>query len=272
MKQSNSVKPQPPMDHVSRTLYIPLYGKAWVSRRGLLLRDEKAEEIWAAEGFPLKGKAGSKWLAYTMGMRSTVFDQWTRQQMAQLPDAVVLHVGCGMDSRCLRLEQQERLWFDVDFPEVIAERKRYFTETETCRMLGADIREETWLERIPGGQPAIIVMEGVSMYLQPEALNELLKRWKAYFGEIRILMDVYTVFGAKASKYKNPINEVGVTKVFGVDDPGEPARGTGIRFVQEHTMTPDWLIQHLPKGEQGFFRHMFAGRMAKKIYRLYEYR
>lgn len=29
----------------------------------------------------------------------------------------------------------------------------------------------------------------------------------------------YTEFAAKASKYKNPINEVGVSKVYGLDQP-----------------------------------------------------
>ena len=62
------------MDNVNKTLYIPLYGKAFVSKRGLFLKDKKAEEIWAAEAFPLKGKAKSKWLAYYMGIRSAVFD------------------------------------------------------------------------------------------------------------------------------------------------------------------------------------------------------
>ena len=38
------------MDSVNRTLYIPLFGKAYVSRRGLFLSDRKAEEIWDAEG------------------------------------------------------------------------------------------------------------------------------------------------------------------------------------------------------------------------------
>ena len=56
------------MDSVSKTLYIPLYGKAYVSKRGLFLNDAKAEEIWAKEGFPLKGKSASQWLAYYMGI------------------------------------------------------------------------------------------------------------------------------------------------------------------------------------------------------------
>ena len=73
------------MDGVNRTLYIPLYGKASVSRRGILLHDPKAEEIWAEAGFPLKGKAKSKWLTYYMGMREAVFDQWLAAQMEELP-------------------------------------------------------------------------------------------------------------------------------------------------------------------------------------------
>ena len=110
------------------------------------------------------------------------------------------------------------------------------------------------------------------MYLQRQELAGFFRDLAGHFRQIQLAMDVYTVFGAKATKYKNPINEVGVTTVFGFDDPRDLEQGTGIRFVQEHDMTPDRLIQKLPKGEQGFFRRLFGGKMAKKIYRLYEYR
>ena len=75
------------MDGVNKTLYIPLYGKAAVSRQGILLRDPKAEEIWSKAGFPLKGKAKSKWLTYYMGMRAAVFDRWLAAKMAEMPGA-----------------------------------------------------------------------------------------------------------------------------------------------------------------------------------------
>ena len=65
------------MENVNKTLYIPLFGKAYVSEKGILLKDPKAEEIWAAEGVPLKGKSKSKWLAYYMAMRASVMDRWT---------------------------------------------------------------------------------------------------------------------------------------------------------------------------------------------------
>lgn len=98
------------MDAVNRTLYIPLYGKAAVSRRGILLHDPDAERIWAEEGFALHGKAKSKWLAYSMGMRAAVFDDWTRGRMAQDEDALVLHIGCGLDSRCNRVAGADCGW------------------------------------------------------------------------------------------------------------------------------------------------------------------
>ena len=111
------------MNSVNKTLYIPLYGKSYVSKKGLFIDDKKAEEIWEAEGFSLKGKSKSKWLAYYMGVRSAVFDEWLKQQMATAPDAVVIHIGCGMDSRIIRTGSKNHKWYDVDFLEVIKERK-----------------------------------------------------------------------------------------------------------------------------------------------------
>lgn len=90
------------MDCVNKTLYIPLCGKAYVSRKGIILSDPKAEEIWAAEGFPLKGKSKSKWLAYYMGMRAAVFDRWLKRRMEEAPDSVILHIGCGMQAASQR--------------------------------------------------------------------------------------------------------------------------------------------------------------------------
>ena len=42
------------MNGVNKTLYIPLYGKALVSNRDIILKDETAEYIWSQESFKLK--------------------------------------------------------------------------------------------------------------------------------------------------------------------------------------------------------------------------
>ena len=104
-----------------------------------------------------------------------------------------------------------------------------------------------------------------------EELKQLLKRIATRFDAVHLLMDTYTVFAAKATRYKNPINTVGVTRVYGFDSPEEVTGDTGLRFVGTHDLTPEALIAQLPRKERWFFRRMFAGKMAGKIYRLYEY-
>lgn len=255
------------MDHVNQTLYIPLYGKAYVSQKGMILSDKKAEEIWTSERFDLKRKSRSKWLAYYMGMRSAVFDRWLREKMEAMPEAVIVHLGCGMDSRICRVGTQGHFWFDIDFPDVIVERKKYYGETENYRMLPSDVRDPQWFQQIPCDRPVIIVMEGISMYLSPEELRLLIEQFKLNLKNCYLLMDVYTEMAAKASKYKNPINDVGVTRVYGLDDPGS----LNISFKCEHDMTPNDLVDQLKGMEKWIFKSVFAGKVAKNLYRLYEF-
>ena len=259
------------MNSVNKTLYIPLYGKAYVSKKGILLQDPKAEEIWEAEGFSLKGKAASKWLAYYMGMRSAVFDAWLREQMAGNREAVIVQVGCGMDSRVERVGTRGRQWFDVDFPEVIMERKRYYKEENGYHMVGGDIRNSDWLQTIPKGFPVILVMEGVSMYLTEEERKSFLASVGDHFGAVSLLMDCYTMLGARMSKYKNPIHTIGVTQVYGMENPRDPVTD-GIDFVGEWEMTPEKLIDQLSGVEKSVFQKLYGGNFSKRLYKLLEYR
>ena len=259
------------MNFVNKTLYIPLYGKSFVSHKGIILHDKKAEELWNDAAIPLKRKSKSKWLAYYMGMRSRVFDEWVKEKRADTPGAVVLHIGCGLDSRVLRIGDKSIPWYDVDFPEVIEERKKHYSESDNYRMISGDARECAFLKEIPKCENAIIVMEGVSMYLTTDELTDLLRNLREHFGKVSILIDFYTTFAAKASKYKNPINDVGVTKVYGLDDPKIIEKGTEIAFLREHDMTPDYLIDELSGMEKKIFRKLYAGKIAKKMYKLYEF-
>jgi hypothetical protein len=113
-------------------------------------------------------------------------------------------------------------------------------------------------------------MEGVSMYMQTEELQQVFANLAAYFEEVTILMDCYTTFAAKASKYKNPINDVGVTEVHGLDHPNSLEQA-GVQFVKEHEMTPENMINELKGIEKSIFNKLYAGTIAKKMYRLYEY-
>lgn len=259
------------MNSVNKTLYIPLYGKSYVSKKGLFLCDIKAEQIWSESGFELKGKSKSKWLAYYMGIRSAVFDDYLKEQLTLNKDAIVIHIGCGLDSRVLRVNDSSRMWYDVDFEDVIEERKKYYSQKSSYKMVGADIRTPDWLEAIEKNKNAIIVMEGVSMYLKNDELRTLMKLLASHFDKISFLMDSYTSLSAKLSKYKNPINDVGVTEVYGIDNP-KTVETQELLFAKEHIMTPERYIAQLHGIEKIIFKKMYAGSISKKLYKLYEYK
>ena len=206
------------MNEVNKTLYIPLYGKSEVSKKKIIINDPYAEKIWASENFKVTGKSSSKWLTYNMAMRARIFDDWVCEMLTKNPDALVLHVGCGLDSRFLRVTSKYKTWIDADFPDVIETRKKYYSENENYKMRSFNAAKPQGLDEFPDSECAIIVFEGISMYLKNDELNAFFAALSKKYKKVHVLMDVYTVFGAKASKYKNPINDVGVTTVWGIDN------------------------------------------------------
>lgn len=260
------------MNNVNKTLYIPLFGKALVSKKKIILEDKMAEKIWDAEGFALKGKSKSKWLAYYIGVRSAVFDRWLSAKMNTHKNAIVLHIGCGLDSRIIRVKNEGRAWYDIDFPEVVAERKKYYTEGEGYHTISGDARDDAWLSEIPENDEAIVVMEGISMYLKNDEVTALFQALGNKFSKIHLLMDAYTVFAAKMSKIKNPINDVGVTTVYGIDEPQALTVGTSLSYLSQREMTPDELVNELKGLEHKIFKKVYCGKMSEKLYKLYEYR
>lgn len=258
------------MNEVNKTLFIPLYGKAKVSRQGIIIQDTVAEKIWEAEGFEVRGKSKSKWLTYNMAMRAKVFDEWTERMLSQNPDALVLHVGCGLDSRAFRINVPYTNWIDGDFPDVIEIRRKYYSESGRYRMMPLDASVPGAVENLPDAGTAIVILEGISMYLRHEELNSFLKEVGNKYPSVHLLMDAYTEFGARASKYKNPVNDIGVTKVWGVDDIQALLNSTGLTCRTEHSLTPRKMADELPDFDRLVFSLLYTGSFYRKIYRLYE--
>ena len=206
-----------------------------------------------------------------MAMRARVFDDWTDLMLGQNQNALVLHIGCGLDSRYERVKQSYQNWFDCDLPDVIAIRRKYYTETQRYHMKALDASDPKQIETLPDNKAAIVILEGISMYLTHDQLHGLFKALQEKYCKLFVLMDIYTEFAAKASKYKNPVNEVGVTKLYGIDDIDSITNGLNVRFKAEHSLTPMRLVEELKSFEKVFFKLLFTGSFYGKIYRLLEF-
>ena len=153
---------------------------------------------------------------------------------------------------------------------MIALRRKYYPEGDGYRMTALDAADPAQIRALPDSGTAVAVLEGLSMYLTNRQLRDFLGALGAKYPRLHVLMDVYTVFGAKASRYKNPVNDVGVTQLYGVDDPEALLEGLPLRVKAEHSFTPPELVNELKGAERPFFKLLFTGKTYRRLYRLYE--
>jgi O-methyltransferase involved in polyketide biosynthesis len=152
---------------------------------------------------------------FLVALRARQLDLWAEEFLRRNPDAVVLHLGCGLDSRAFRLDvPSEVRWFDVDVPEVIALRRRLYTERHGYTMIGSSVTEPGWLDQIPVEGPALIVAEGLLMYLTEPEIRVLLQRLTDRFDTGELLADLLSPWGPRFSN--SPIlanfSTAGITK------------------------------------------------------------
>ena len=131
--------------------------------------------------------------------RSAHFDHWVTQFLAVHPDAVVLHLGCGLDARVYRVDPGPGVqWYDIDHPEVIALREQVYPQRERYRLIAASVTDPDWLGEIPADRPVLVIAEGLTMYLTEADGLAMLRRIVARFPSGELQFDAFNSAGIRA--------------------------------------------------------------------------
>ncbi|HEY2721480.1 MAG TPA: class I SAM-dependent methyltransferase [Chitinophagaceae bacterium] len=184
------------------TLFITLYAKAMDNRsKRSILHDQAADDLVQKVRNNL-----SKYRGFgnsVVVVRARQFDEWINEFITRYENAVVVYLGCGLDTRIVRINPPSSVdWFDIDYPEVIELRKTFYTEREGYRMIGSSILETSWLNKIPNVRPTLIIAEGVFEYLGQDEVKTLLTRITGHFTRGQVLFDVMNSFAIKSGRQK----------------------------------------------------------------------
>ena len=259
------------MTNESKTLFIPLYGKAMMSRRGFF-PDKTAEHIVDTCGHDFGDVDKSEKLAIYMAIRAMQYDGLCEQFMEKHPDCIVIQLGCGLDSRCERVRRTPKMWYDLDFPDVIGIRRGYFPENEHYRLIASSVTELSWLDGIEhNGESVLVIAEGLTMYLAKDEMVELINSLGAKFGKATFLFDAYSNAAAKLSKFKNPINAMDAEIAFSMSDPSLlEKRCENAKCVLNNDIILPKYIEQLSGAWKTRFK--FMGRFGSSFYRIYGYK
>jgi O-methyltransferase involved in polyketide biosynthesis len=175
-------------------------------------------------------------LRFIVVIRTMILDWWVRQFLAEHPDGTVVELGTGLNTRFERTDNGSVHWIDLDLPDTIELRRRFFADTDRRRMLAASLLDEDWLpevEALPG--PYFFVSDGVLTYLREEDVTAVLARIAARFPGSRLAFDTYS---EATMKYEHRMAaKRGIARwQWACDDPRTLER-LGLRLTESATVT-----------------------------------
>jgi O-methyltransferase involved in polyketide biosynthesis len=134
-------------------------------------------------------------LVIHIAIRAKKYDEYVRGFLSRYPDGVVVNIGCGLDSRFLRIDNGRVVFYDLDLPEIIAIKKEFFTGNERYHLVASSVLDYGWM--VPVRQhkgPFLFMAEGVFMYLDGEDVRSLVLEIKKNFPGSELVCEVENSF------------------------------------------------------------------------------
>lgn len=157
---------------IQETLLIPLYGRASLTRQGSrLIDDPAAVEMVERIDYDFSRFDGTMSLIGSV-LRTRIFDHWIARWLAEHPTGTIVEIGAGLNTRYERLDNGTARWFELDLPDAMDLRRRFFADTERRTMIAGSVTDDGWHEQVLAtGGPWFLAAEAVLIYL-PEPVVE----------------------------------------------------------------------------------------------------
>ena len=263
-----------PLSGPAETLFITLYLRAMESQRpDALIKDEKAVELVSRldydfnriKPFPLNE------INQTLLMlRSREFDRLTNHFLKRHPEAAVVHIGCGLDSRFDRVDNGRTEWYDLDLENVIALRRQFIGgNTKRYHLLGGSVFDNFWLKTVipHRRRPLLFLAEGVFVHFEESQVRALVLKLRDHFPGTELVFDAFSPLHIWTANLQMAATGLDYCLHWGLWDGRQVERwGKGIRLLGD-TGFLDW-----PQPRLDCIRWMRYFPLAARAGRIYHFR
>lgn len=235
---------------VQETLLIPLLARAEENKKpDPYLRDPKAVEIIQCLDYDF-----SKWanpIALAAGAsRTLLFDEHVARFLSKYPNGTVVDIGAGLNTRYERLDNGKATWFELDLPDSMELRRRFFQDEPRRKMIAGSVTETDWFEVVKRtGGPWCFTSEAVMVYLETEEAEKALKRIADEFEESWFVLDTVSqrvLDLLKSMSMAKSIDQRGWIK-WSCDEPKQLESICGYKWVQSKGFAdlPSQVADHM---------------------------
>jgi O-methyltransferase involved in polyketide biosynthesis len=238
---SMSEAANPILSGVAETLLLPLYIRAMESQRpDALIKDDQAVALIETLN------PDASWIARMrvdeddkvgLVLRNREFDRYARDFLDRHPEAVVVHIGCGLDSRFERVDNGTVDWYDLDLPEVI-DLRRKLTGGEGARyhLLSCSVFDGAWTGAvgIHRHRPFLFLAEGVLMYFEEAQVKSLFLRLRDQFPGAELVCDAFSPYLVWLNNIRIARTKMGARYCWGLKRGRDVEKwGAGISLLDE---------------------------------------
>ena len=173
--------------------------------------------------------------------RTIVLDKLVNAFLAAHPGAIVVNIACGLDTRCYRIAGFSH-WYNLDLPETIAVRKKLLPESGAISQIALSAMDDWGGQIAESGAPALIVIEGLTMYLTQADVQRIFAVIARRFSRATVLVETRNPMVVKRFQEKS-IEGSHAKFTWGVKDGRALASLLpGFRFVEEHALTEGMAV------------------------------
>ncbi|MDO4788442.1 MAG: class I SAM-dependent methyltransferase [Johnsonella sp.] len=179
------------LEGVMKTLLITLDIRAKdYKAETSVLKDKKSAEIVEQIDYDFSSLENDDKNYIGILARAKIMDREVLKFMQKYPDCHIVSLGSGLDTRFHRVDNGKIHWYDVDFPEVIELRKKFFEENDRVKLISKSVSDPSWAEEIQNGdKKLLIISEGMIMYLAPEEVKKFLHILTDHFDSFELHLD-----------------------------------------------------------------------------------
>jgi len=248
-------KIQHTLDGVSETLLMTLFIRARESQRANpMIKDDNAVAMVKKLECDFSRLKMQKHDEVAVIMRMKKFDHYARTFLLQNPKAVIVHIGCGSDTRFDRVDNGHVEWFDLDLPDVIELRKKLINgESNRCHNLVASVFEDGWFKEVSRFKPYpfMFLAEGIFPYFKEEQVKSLFLNLRDHFPGAELVCDAHTPFVIWTDNLQLALSKVSARLQWGLKHGKDvESWGDGLLLLDE------WFYFDDPEPRLGAFRWM----------------
>ena len=177
------------LDGVPETMLWSLYNRASEARRSdAILVDPESVRIEEALDYDFERHFGVP--TGSLAVRAAEIDRALRRWLERHPNGFVVSLGEGLETQVRRVDNGRLRWLSVDLPEAIRMREHFLAPTDRLRHLAVSALDPAWMAAVDPSLGVFIIAQGLFMYLQPEAVRQLLSAIAHRFAGAELVFDV----------------------------------------------------------------------------------